>query len=82
MERARGGPAATAIEWHAKALTIRLALQVPEVVNNLRYLSQYRRELGSVQFASLLNGATGDPGFADAIAPFLDQVEEPETDAD
>jgi tetratricopeptide (TPR) repeat protein len=82
LERERGGPAATAIEWHAKALRIRLALQVPEVVVDLHYLSQYRRELGSVQFASLLNSATGDPDFADAIAPLLDQVEESETDAD
>jgi len=35
-----------------------------------------------VQFASLLNSATGDPDFADAIAPLLDRVEESKADAD
>jgi tetratricopeptide (TPR) repeat protein len=82
LEKERGGQIATAIAWHVRALAIRLALGIPQAANNLHRLSEYRRELGTGQFTSLLNSTAGDPGLADAITSLLDQLDKSESGAD
>ena len=55
LETDRGGQPAIVIAWHVRALAIRLALHSPQVVIDLRHLGEYRRELGTGQFTSLLD---------------------------
>jgi tetratricopeptide (TPR) repeat protein len=81
LERERGGLVATAVEWHVKALLIRLNLGVSEAGIDLRYLAAYRGELGAEQFTSVLTGAVGDPDLAGQITSLLDQLDENQNDA-
>ena len=47
----------------------------PRAASNLRSLDEYRRELGTTQFTSLLTRVADDPGLADAITSALDQLD-------
>ena len=82
LEKERGGQIAAAIGWHVRALAIRLALGVPQAANNLRRLSEYRRELGTGQFTSLLNSTSGNPDLADTITTLIDQLDNNEGSVD
>ena len=64
---------ARSIAWHARALPIRIRLQVPRVLINLRPLARYREELGLERFIEAFGAAAG-PGAANAIQALLDQV--------
>ena len=79
LEEARGGQVATAIAWHVRALAIRLALRVPQAGTDLRRLRRHHLELGTGQFTSLLNSASGNPDLADAIAALIDQLDKNES---
>jgi tetratricopeptide (TPR) repeat protein len=80
LEEARGGQAAIVIAWHVRALAIRLALRVPQAGIDLRRLSEYRRELGTGQFASLLNSTSETPDLVGMITALLDQLDKSESD--
>jgi hypothetical protein len=67
------GATGESIAWHARALAIRLPLQVPQVLINLRALARYREELGLERFTEALDAAAG-PGAANEIQVLLDQV--------
>lgn len=54
---------------------IRHALEAPQAVIDLRRLGDYRRELGTGPFTSLLASTTGNPHLADVITSLLDQLE-------
>jgi hypothetical protein len=71
----RGGQINTAVTWHVRALSIRLVLRTPHTASNLRRLAEYRRELGTTQFTSLLTGTADDPDLADSITSALDQLD-------
>ena len=75
LDADRGAPAAAVIAWHVKALAIRLQLDIPQAVNNLRRLAACRRELGAEPFTGLLAQAAGDTELAEAITSLLDQVD-------
>ena len=81
LEKERRGLIATAVTWQVKAFMIRLHLDVPQAMNNLRRLAGYRRELGIKPFTSLLTEAVGDTGLAETITSLLDQFEADSYDA-
>jgi tetratricopeptide (TPR) repeat protein len=76
LETERGGSAAgaDAIALLARALVIRLRIDVPEAIGDLRSLAAWRRILGVAEFTRLLTAA--DPDLADTITPRLDQLDE------
>ena len=67
LEKDRGGTATAAVAWHVKALMITLRLGTSQTQTNLRWLAEYRRELGNAPFAELLAQATGDTDLAETI---------------
>ena len=73
LETDRGGSTATAIAWHVEALVIRGRLGVPTARNNLRKLSDLRRELGVGPFTGMLAEAVGDAEAVETITSWLDQ---------
>jgi len=75
LEKDRGGPAATAITWHVKALAIRLRLGSPQAVIDLRRLAAYRSGTGPGPFAGILAQTAGSPDLAEAITALLDQMD-------
>jgi tetratricopeptide (TPR) repeat protein len=75
LEAERGGSAGLAIGWHVRALAIRLRIDVPQAVHNLRRLSAFRSQLGPERFTSLLAQATGDTELIEAITSLLDQLD-------
>src|SRR6185437_13864465 len=78
LEQARAGSAAAAIDWHVRALLIRLRLGVPQAVIDLRRLAAYRRELDAELFTSLLDESVSDADLAETIRSLLDKVDNPE----
>ena len=75
LEEDRGSPVTAAITWHVKALEIRLRLGIPQAGNNLRRLAEYRLELGTRPFTSVLTQAAGNADLAEAITSLLDQMD-------
>jgi tetratricopeptide (TPR) repeat protein len=61
-----------AIAWHVKALAIRLRLDVPQIANNIRNLTEYRDTLGTDRFAEILIEAVGGPEQAAVVISLLD----------
>ena len=82
LEKERSGQAATAITWHVRALAIRLALEVPQAIIDLRRLGEYRQELGAEPFTSLLVSIVGDPDRARMITSLLDRLDQGDGDTD
>jgi hypothetical protein len=76
LEKDRGGPAIKAIGWHVGALTIRLRIDVPEAVIDLRALAEWRRVLGAGPFGGLLEQASGNAELAEEIVHLLDRVDD------
>ena len=77
LEKERGGQTTTAIAWHVRALEIWIGRgEVAQGIFDLRRLSEYRRELGTGQFTSLLNDASGYPDLADGITVLIDQMDQ------
>jgi TPR repeat protein len=68
VEAERGGPQAAVIAWHVKALAIRLRLDIPQAVIDLRRLAEVRRELGPERFTSLLAETTTAANARDTTA--------------
>ena len=75
LEKERGGSITTAITWHARALTIRLRLGVPQAASNLRILRAWRRELGTKPFTRFLTQAVNSTDLAITITSLLDEVD-------
>ncbi len=75
LEGQRGDEVTAAVTWHVKALGIRLRLDVPQAVNNLRRLAAYRLEIGADPFTSVLTQAADDSDLAEAITSLLDQLD-------
>jgi tetratricopeptide (TPR) repeat protein len=69
----RGDPVAEIVDWHVRALWIRLRIGVPEAAIDLRKLAFWRRELGAKPFAALLAKITDDTELIEAIPGLLDQ---------
>jgi hypothetical protein len=67
LEIALGGDVGLAIEWHVKALAIRLRIGVPEAAIDLNNLAVYRDELGPERFTGLLAHAADDTDLAETI---------------
>ena len=63
-----------AIAWHVRALGIRLGIGAPQVLNNLRALSEYRDQLGTKQFQGILAQVAGAET-AEAVVGYLGQLE-------
>jgi tetratricopeptide (TPR) repeat protein len=81
LEQAGDGSISAAISWHVRALLIRLRLGVPQAVNNLRRLTEYRHELDAELFTSLLDEAAGDAEVAETIRSLLDEADKAERGA-
>jgi hypothetical protein len=60
---------------HLRALSIRLALQVPRAMNDLRVLRDIRTRLGTDHFCQQAS-ALLDADSLDALAPLLGQIED------
>jgi tetratricopeptide (TPR) repeat protein len=75
LEKERGGSITAAVTWFVKALAIRLRLGVPLAMNDLRRLAEYRLELGTGPFTSLLTQTANSTNLAEAITSLLDQMD-------
>ena len=82
LEQERGGQIATAVAWHVRALTIRLALETPQALIDLRRLGEYRRELGTGPFTSLLASTSENTDLANVITSLLDQLDNTDSGSD
>jgi hypothetical protein len=65
----------TAMANHLRALSIRLALQIPQAMNNLRALRDIRTRLGTDHFHRQAS-ALLDADSLDALAQLLDQSDD------
>ena len=74
LEKGRDAPPATAITWHVRSMAIRHRLQIPQAADDVRNLTEYRRELGVEQFASLLDRVSGDHRFTEIITSLINQL--------
>ncbi len=75
LEKDRGSLVTAAVTWHVKALGIRLRLGIPKAWGNLRRLAEYRLELGTGPFTSVLTQAAGNTDLAEAITSLRDQMD-------
>ena len=79
LEKERGGQIASGNRVARQgARDLDRLVEVAQGNVDLRRLGEFRRELGTGQFTSLLNDASGYPDLADAITSLLDQLDENE----
>ena len=67
-----------ATAWHLRAFLIRAQIGVPQARNNVQRLLKYRDALGPDAFGRITNETVGDPGLANQIIEWLDQVTLPD----
>jgi len=76
LEKESGGALSSAIKWQVGALLIRIRLRVPGAMSNLRYLADYRHELGREAFTRMLAQAVGNSDLTSQITQLIDQADE------